>query len=165
MSTASRSRKRLLERVYFLRYVSDRIALPFNRFQSVFTQGNMILIVDDQKDTGAVLARLLRYAGHESGSVMGGAEALAMLHIRKPALLVLDVSMPDMDGLTVLRTIKEDDELNDVRVVMYSADTRKETRAEATRLGAVDFLAKGTTGFDNLIARIADLAGEPMIAA
>jgi PleD family two-component response regulator len=120
----------------------------------------MILIVDDQKDTGTALERLLRYAGHESVSVTGGAEALAMLHIRKPSLLILDVNMPEMDGLTVLRTIKEHDELKDVRVAMYSADTQHATMAEAMRLGAVDFLVKGTVGFDKLVARISDLAGE-----
>lgn len=46
----------------------------------------MILIVDDQKDTGTALERLLRYAGHEAVSVTGGSEALAMLHLRKPSL-------------------------------------------------------------------------------
>ena len=124
----------------------------------------MILIVDDQKDTGAALERLLRYAGHESVSVTGGAEALAMLHIRKPSLLVLDVNMPEMDGLTVLRTIKEHHELKHVRVVMYSADTHHETMVEAKRLGAVDFLLKGSIGFDKLVARIAELAGEAKTA-
>jgi len=121
----------------------------------------MILIVDDQKDTGTALERLLRYAGHESVSVTGGAEALTMLHIRKPSLLILDVNMPEMDGLTVLRTIKEHDELKDVRVVMYSADTHHETMVEAKRLGAVDFLVKGTVGFDKLVDRLCELAGEP----
>lgn len=121
----------------------------------------MILIVDDQKDAGTALERLLRYAGHEAVSVTGGAEALAMLHVRKPSLLVLDVNMPDMDGLTVLRTIKEHSELNGVPVAMYSADTQHETMGEAMRLGAVDFLVKGTIGFDKLVARISELAGEP----
>src|SRR5687767_9712269 len=121
----------------------------------------MILIVDDQKDVGTGLERLLRYAGHEAVSVTGGAEALTMLHIRKPSLLVLDVNMPQMDGLTVLKTIKEHDELKDVRIVMYSSDTHQETMTEAKRLGALDFLVKGAIGFDDLVARICELAGEP----
>ena len=122
----------------------------------------MILIVDDQKDTGTALERLLRYAGHEAVSVTGGSEALAMLHLRKPSLIVLDVNMPEMDGLTVFRTIKEHDELKDVRVAMYSADTHHETMVEAKRLGAVEFLVKGTVAFDKLVARICELAGEPL---
>jgi len=121
----------------------------------------MILIVDDQKETGSSLERLLRSSGHESVSVTGGAEALAMLHLRKPALMILDVNMPEMDGLTVLQTIREDDELKNVRVAMYSADNQTETIVEAMRLGAVDFLVKGTVGLDKLLARISELAGEP----
>jgi PleD family two-component response regulator len=124
----------------------------------------MILIVDDQKDTGTALERLLRYAGHEAVSVTGGAEALAMLHLRKPSLMILDVNMPEMDGLTVLRTIKEHEELKDVRVMMYSADTHDETMKEAKRLGAVEFVVKGTIGFDGLVTRICKLAGEPLTA-
>ena len=120
----------------------------------------MILIVDDHKDTGTALERLLRYAGHEAVSVTGGAEALAMLDVRKPSLLLLDVNMPHMDGLTVLRTIKEDNELKDVPVAMYSSDTQHATMVEAKRLGAVDFLVKGTIGFDQLVVRISELAGE-----
>ena len=119
------------------------------------------MIVDDQKDIGTGLERLLRYAGHEAVSVTGGAEALAMLHVRKPALLVLDVNMPEMDGLTVLKAIKEHYELKDVRIAMYSTDTHAETITEARRLCAVDFLVKGTIGFDKLVARICELAGEP----
>src|SRR5689334_6949515 len=117
----------------------------------------MILIVDDQKDAGTALERLLRYAGHECVSVTGGPEAIAMLHVRKPALLVLDVNMPEMDGLAVLKTIKEHDELKDVRVAMYSADTHHETMLQAKRLGAVDFLVKGTVGFEKLVERISEL--------
>jgi len=120
----------------------------------------MILIVDDQKDTGTGLERLLRYAGHESVSVTGGAEALAMLHVRKPALIVLDVNMPEMDGLTLLKLIKEHDELRSVPVAMYSSDTQHATMTEALRLGARDFIVKGTIGFDKLVSRITELAGE-----
>jgi DNA-binding response OmpR family regulator len=82
-----------------------------------------------------------------------------MLHICKPALVVLDVNMPDMNGLTVLRTIKEHDELKSVPIAMYSSDTHHETMVEARGLGAVDFLQKGTVGFDKMVARIAELAG------
>jgi CheY-like chemotaxis protein len=120
----------------------------------------MILIVDDYKDSADGLQRLLGYAGHEAVAVTSGAEALAMLHVRKPSLVVLDVNMPEMDGLSVLKTIKEDEELKSVSVAMYSADTHRETAVEARRLGAVDFLVKGSVGFDVLVARISQLAGE-----
>ena len=120
----------------------------------------MILIVDDQKDIAASLERLLRYAGHEAASVTSGAEALAMLHVRKPSLLVLDVDMPKMDGLAVLKAIREHAELKSIRIVMYSAATHHEIMVEAKRLGALDFLVKSTVGFDKLVNRICELACE-----
>jgi DNA-binding response OmpR family regulator len=119
----------------------------------------MILIVDDEKDVSTALQRLLRHAGQEAESVNGGAEAFYAMHRRKPALMVLDVNMPVVDGLTVLRTIRSCDEWNDVRVLMYSADS--ERGHEAMRLGAADFLVKGAVTFDHLIARICELAGAP----
>jgi DNA-binding response OmpR family regulator len=118
----------------------------------------MIMIVDDQPEIGRGLKRLLRHAGHESVVFTSGADALQMLRVSKPSLLLLDVNMPDMDGLTVLRTIKGSDDLKGVRTAMYSSDTQPAHIAEAQRLGAVDFLVKGTVGFDQLVARIAELA-------
>jgi DNA-binding response OmpR family regulator len=126
------------------------------------SQVSMILIVDDHEDCGNALERLLRYAGREAVCAAGGAEALAMLHIRKPSLIILDVNMPEMDGLTVLRTIKEHPDLKDVRVVMYSADTHHETMIQARRLGADDFLVKGTISAEKLVARICELSGHPL---
>jgi DNA-binding response OmpR family regulator len=120
----------------------------------------MILIVDDQTDAGTAVERLLRHDGHESVSATCGAEALAILHVRKLFPLVLDVNMPGMDGRGVLRTIKEPHELKDVRVTIYSADTHRETMMEAERLGAADFPIKGKIGFDKLVARICELASE-----
>jgi PleD family two-component response regulator len=120
----------------------------------------VILIVDDQKETGTALERLPRYAGYEAVSVTGGAEAMAMLQVRKPSLMILDVNMPEMDGLSVLQTMRASDELRDVRVLMYTADTKQQTMAEAKRLGAVDFIVKASVSFEDLIDRISELAGE-----
>jgi PleD family two-component response regulator len=119
----------------------------------------MFLIVDDQKNSGTALERLLGNAGHEAVSVTCGAQAVAMLHHRKPILMILDVNMPEMGGLEVLRTIRAQEELKDVRVLMYSSDTDNATVLEALRLGALGFLAKGTVSSAHLVDRICQLAG------
>jgi len=54
-----------------------------------------------------------------------------MLHVRRLSLLVLDLNMPEMDGVTVLRSIKVREEVKGVRVAMYSADTQDATKIEA----------------------------------
>jgi DNA-binding NtrC family response regulator len=122
----------------------------------------MILIVDDQQDIGAGLERQLRYAGDEAVSVTSGAKALAMRHIRKPSLLLLDFNMPEMDRVAVLKTITEHTELKGVRIAMCSSDTHHGTMIEAKGLGALNFLVKVALGFDKLVERICELAGEPM---
>ncbi len=121
----------------------------------------MILIVDDHKDTAALLVRLLKFAGHSAVSVAGGAEALTLLQNRKPKLMILDMNMPEMDGLTVLKKVRQLENLKDVAVLVYSADTHGETIREAGRLGAADYVIKGSIPFENLLARISKLAGDP----
>jgi PleD family two-component response regulator len=70
------------------------------------------------------------------------------------------VDMPEMDGLTVLRTIKQHAGLRDVPVLMYSANPQTETMVEAKRLGAVDFVTKGTVALPTFAARIGELVGQ-----
>jgi CheY-like chemotaxis protein len=74
----------------------------------------MILIVDDQNDASLPLERLLAHAGQEAVSVTTGAEAIAVLRACKPILLVLDLHMPEVDGLTILGTIKLEESLKDI---------------------------------------------------
>ena len=138
-----------------------RVGRMLNSLKIDCDEAVMILIADDQKDAGTALGRLLRHAGHEAVCVTSGAEALAMLHVRKPDLMVLDVNMPEMDGLVVLQAIRDDPDLKDVRIVMYSADTHGEAMVEAKRLGALDYLVKGTTAIDKLVARLSKLADKP----
>lgn len=155
-------RRGSLTQIWSTNTAEENPARPPNHGHNQTRKGKqMILIVDDQRDSGVVLERLLQHAGHEALSVTGGAEAIATLHIRKPSLMILDVRMPEMDGMTVLRTIREHDEWEDVRVVMFSAEPLCATMIEAKRLGAVDFLVKGSISFTTLLARIDELAGEP----
>ena len=121
----------------------------------------MILIVDGHKDIGIALGHLLHHAGFEALAVTSGSEALAKLKVLRPSLVVLDVNMPEMDGLTVLKTIKEHQELKDLRVVMFSAESSPETKAEAKRLGAMDYLSKCSFDFTRVVDRICELAERP----
>ena len=114
----------------------------------------MILIVDDHLDTGAVLARLLKKCGYTAVAVGSGRAALEMLASSRPSLIVLDMSMPDMDGLTVLRAIRSGAEAKDVPVVVYSADFTDETMRKAKALGAKEYLVKGTVGWPDLCETI-----------
>lgn len=72
-----------------------------------------------------------------------GKDALALMKTTRPELMILDVMMPEMTGLQVLEKVRQMPGGQDVPVVMYTADSAPETRQEALRLRANDFLIKG----------------------
>lgn len=114
----------------------------------------MILVVDDQLDAGAVLARLLKRCGHEAVAVGSGKAALRMLRTSKPDLIILDMTMPEMDGLAVLRSIQSDAQAKDIPVIVYSADNDLEMVRAARVLGARAYLVKGVTPWADVCATV-----------
>jgi two-component system nitrogen regulation response regulator NtrX len=99
-----------------------------------------VLVIDDEKDIRLSLRRVLEYEGHtviEAASGRAGLEAAA-----DPAVdaVLLDIKMPGMDGIEVLRHIVEEDP--DLPVIMISGHGTIATAVEATRIGAFDFLEK-----------------------
>jgi len=119
----------------------------------------MILVVDDHLDTRSALVRLLRCQGYEAVAVADGYEALGFLRANSVRLVVLDFHMPDLDGFGVLRSIRGDPMLCDVPVLMLSADDSERRRDESLRLGAREFIVKGSTDWPALFALIQQCAG------
>jgi adenylate cyclase len=113
-----------------------------------------ILLVDDNLDTIRPLARLLEYMGHKVHCVASGAEALGYLQAVRPQLVLLDVSMPEMDGLQVLQRMHDDETLATLPVLMYTALSDDTRRRQAMQLGARDYLVKGQTNWGDLQAKI-----------
>lgn len=103
--------------------------------------------------------RLVQRLGHDAECAGGGALALASVGASPPDLVILDVMMPQMDGLEVLARIKEKDATSDVPVVMFSAARDAQTIRLAHRQGAADFWLKGSFDFSELGPRIAALLG------
>lgn len=124
---------------------------------------NTVLIAEDHADTAALLERMLRFAGYEAVAVPTGSEALRLLTLRVPLAIVLDCHMPDISGLEVLRIIRADPMTGQVPVIMYTANSDDDCRDEAMRLGANDFLVKGATPWDAVVAAVRRHAGEPRI--
>lgn len=100
-----------------------------------------ILIVDDDALNRELLQEILEGMGYASETAPGGNEALAMLDSRFD-LVLLDVNMPDMDGFTVARKVREGGEAFDVPIIMVTALNSKEDRLAAVEAGANDFVAK-----------------------
>lgn len=100
-----------------------------------------ILIVDDELGIRDLLSEVLDDEGYEVVSVESATRAREARDQRRPDLVLLDIWMPDMDGISLLREWASRGQL-DMPVVMMSGHASIETAVEATRIGAVDFLEK-----------------------
>ena len=100
-----------------------------------------ILVVDDEPDIRRLVKEILEDEGYGVTSAKDGASARAAISARKPDLILLDIWMPDVDGISLL---KEFIEVNHLRcpVIMMSGHGTVEAAVEATRLGAYDFIEK-----------------------
>ena len=102
----------------------------------------MVLVVDDYEDACVAIERLARRMGADAACVTDGTKVLHAMAQRRPSLVILDDIMPDVSGLELLRSIREDAGLRDVPVVMYSGSADPERRALAAELGALGWVLK-----------------------
>jgi len=100
-----------------------------------------ILIVDDEPEIRGLVQEILEDEGYEITVAENGVEAREKRRERKPDLVLLDVWMPDVDGISLLKEWQED-QMQSPPVIIMSGHGTVETAVEATRLGAYDFLEK-----------------------
>ena len=99
-----------------------------------------VLIVDDEIPVATLLAEAVENQGHEVTVAHGGAEALALWKRRRPDAVFLDLRMPRMSGLDVLRAIRNAD--TDLEVVIITGHASPKEREAAQRLGVTDVVEK-----------------------
>ncbi len=102
--------------------------------------GERILIVDDEKAIRTTLAAVLGDEGYRTVAVASGAEALVRIGEQVPDLVILDIWLPEMDGIETLAELKR--QWPELPVVMISGHGTIETAVKATKLGAYDFIEK-----------------------
>jgi CheY-like chemotaxis protein len=101
-----------------------------------------VLIADDDPVTTYLLRHCLTSAGFRVCSALDGREALSLMQQEAPELVVLDVMMPVMDGLEVLRRAKADPRLRGIPVIMVTSREQDSDILEAVKIGAADYLVK-----------------------
>jgi CheY-like chemotaxis protein len=99
-----------------------------------------VLLVDDHPDSVEALVRMFRKTGYEADCVESAAAALSKLDMDRPAVLVVDVMMPEMDGVELLKAIRSRAGCEKLPVLMLTADPRR--AREALTLGAQDYILK-----------------------
>ncbi|MGE5751575.1 MAG: sigma-54-dependent transcriptional regulator, partial [Nitrospirota bacterium] len=102
--------------------------------------GEVILIVDDEESVRNSLAGVMRDEGYDVVSAVSGKEGIDLLHETQPSLALLDIAMPDMDGIETLRRFKE--MRPDMPVIMVTGHGTIETAVKTTKMGAYDFIEK-----------------------
>src|SRR2546422_676654 len=100
-----------------------------------------ILVVDDERMLCDLLQEMLRRHGHEILTAYSGQEAIELHRQRRPQFTLLDLHLPDMNGIEVLTRIRESDPKAAVMILTGAASDNLEQQAQ--RLGVTDFLIKG----------------------
>lgn len=100
-----------------------------------------VLIVDDDKVNLSLLASALR-GDYDVSTALDGFSAIAQMKADEPDLVLLDVMMPDLDGMQVLRMMRDHPTLMHIPVIFVTAITAKEGEAAGLELGAVDYITK-----------------------
>ena len=101
-----------------------------------------ILIVDDQPDNRDMLSTLLGTEGYRTLEASGGMEAMDVIANDKPHLILLDVSMPDMDGYAVASLLKADPKTSGIPIIMVTAHAGRGSRVVGLNAGVEDYMTK-----------------------
>jgi DNA-binding NtrC family response regulator len=99
-----------------------------------------ILVVDDEQEVCDMLEKFLTIKGYEVSTALSGEDALTLVKEESPHIVLLDIRMPEMDGLECLERIKEIDKK--IEVIMITAIKQEEVGKKAMELGAYDYITK-----------------------
>jgi putative two-component system response regulator len=118
-----------------------------------------ILIIDDEPVNLKVAKKYLKEAGYQNVTATNDSRnALSLIRQQQPALILLDLMMPDVDGLELLRALRADPSLRQIPVIVLTATDERSVKREALELGASDFLTKPVDPTD-LLPRIRNVLG------
>lgn len=105
-------------------------------------KNNRILVVDDQLKNIQVVGKILRDQGFMVSVAQSGKDALEIVKMTLPDLILLDIIMPDMDGFETCEHLKREEHSKDVPVIFLSALSETKDKVKGFKVGAVDFVSK-----------------------
>jgi CheY-like chemotaxis protein len=132
------------------------------RFQEESRMSWSVLIVDDEPLTQDLLRLMLEPAGFRVTGAEHGLEALKKVQELKPDIMILDVMMPHMDGITVCKKIRSNPETADLPIVMLSGKTHLNAVEEGLQAGANRYLPKPMSRSD-LIQNLREVLAETAV--
>jgi CheY-like chemotaxis protein len=102
----------------------------------------LVLVVDDNEFERKLTGEILRAAPYDLLFASNGAEALELMREKRPNLILMDMVMPEINGLETLRRLKTTQQLADIPVMMITGQSEKDVVVECLKAGAVDFVVK-----------------------
>jgi len=115
-----------------------------------------ILIVEDNEDLTRILEMHLKHLGYDTLPAKNGKQALDLAASEQPDLITLDITLPDMDGLEVARSIRQNSKTQGIPILAVTARFLPEDRAQCIQGGCSDYISKPFT-FSHLASRIENL--------
>jgi len=112
-----------------------------------------VVVVEDDPDISELVGRYLDKAGYKTERIASGRDALEAIVARPPDLVVLDLMLPQMDGLEICRTLRANPKTSDIPIIMLTARGDEAERIVGLELGADDYLAKPFSP-NELVARV-----------
>lgn len=134
----------------------ERVASALSRFLKDRNGGD-VLVVDDDNDVRRMLAEMLRSGGWRVREAESGLAALEKLKESVPALILLDLVMPEMNGFDFLENLKADAAWRDLPVVVLTAAELDASERESLKGQVQEVLGKGVCGSEELLSRVGDL--------
>jgi len=119
----------------------------------MFAMSPRILIVEDDPDISELVAHYLDKAGFASDRIASGRDAVAAIAARPPDLVILDLMLPQVDGLEICRVVRSDKKTAAIPIIMLTARGEESERIVGLEIGADDYLAKPFSP-NELVARV-----------
>jgi two-component system, OmpR family, alkaline phosphatase synthesis response regulator PhoP len=111
----------------------------------------MILVAEDDMFLSNVYNKKLTKEGFDVCMAANGEEAIALSKEKKPDIILLDLIMPVKDGFQTLKDLKEDPEMKNTKVIIFSNLSQEEDRQKVMEMGAVDYFVKANISFREVI--------------
>jgi CheY-like chemotaxis protein len=106
-----------------------------------------ILVVDDNYEQANILKLLIEQYGFNARFTTDSSSAMEKIELFKPRLVILDLMMPEVDGLRLCKAIKENPDMADIKIIIYSGKLYDSDKRKALALGADLFLTKPTRSY------------------
>jgi CheY-like chemotaxis protein len=137
----------MLQMIILLRIpLSYAIVINENSFME--SQEKTVLIIEDEEDAAELFAEMMRVSGFRVVKTSSSAPAIAMMTAQKPDIVLLDIMMPEISGLDVLRQMRRDPALVNIPVVVVSAQSLPTDIRHGMEAGASTYLTKPVGFFD-----------------